>query len=125
MRSDRARWSVRPVTATCRPRSSIRRRSTLTWPRAAVLGSAAAVLTAVLAAAFNAWLNLLVGVAIVAALGGWLIGRAVRQGAWSGELRTPTLASAEVRSVGTPPQTLRGFDAETGGPHCRSRLTRR
>ncbi len=52
--------------------------------RAALLGAAAALLTAILAAAFNAGINLLVGVAIVAALGGWLIGRAVRYGAWSG-----------------------------------------
>ena len=59
-------------------------------PRAAVLGSAAAVLTAALAAAFNAGLNLLLGVVIVAALGGWLIGRAVRQGAWSGRAHVPS-----------------------------------
>jgi hypothetical protein len=52
--------------------------------RAALFGAPAALLTAVLAAAFNAGLNLLVGVAVVAALGGWLIGRAVRLGAWSG-----------------------------------------
>jgi hypothetical protein len=52
--------------------------------RATLLGAGAALLTAVLASAFNAGLNLLVGVAVVAALGGWLIGRAVRYGAWSG-----------------------------------------
>jgi hypothetical protein len=52
--------------------------------RAAVFGAAAALLVAVLAAAFNAGLDFLVGVTVVAALGGWLIGRAVRHGAWSG-----------------------------------------
>lgn len=60
--------------------------------RAALIGTGAALLTAVLAAAFNAGLNLLVGVAVVAALGGWLIGRAVRHGAWSGHAHVPNPA---------------------------------
>lgn len=60
--------------------------------RAAVFGAVAALLTAVLAAAFNAGLNLQVGVAVVAALGGWLIGRTVRVGAWSGRAHVPSPA---------------------------------
>ncbi len=60
--------------------------------RATLFGAATALLTSVLAAALNAGLNLLVGVAVVAALGGWLIGRAVRRGAWSGRAHVPSPA---------------------------------
>jgi hypothetical protein len=54
--------------------------------RAALLGSGAGLVAATLAAVFNAGLNLPIGVVVVAALGGWLIGRAVRQGAWAGRV---------------------------------------
>jgi hypothetical protein len=57
--------------------------------RAALFGGAAAVLAAGFAAALNAVVNIPIGVLVVAALGGWLIGRAARHGAWSGRAHVP------------------------------------
>lgn len=60
--------------------------------RAALLGGAAALLTAAVAAVFNAGLNLPIGVLVVVTLGGWLIGQAARRGAWSRRAHVPSRA---------------------------------
>jgi hypothetical protein len=58
--------------------------------RATIFGAGAAIAFAVVAAILNAGLNLPAGVAIAAAPGGWLIGRAARLGAQAGRGRPLT-----------------------------------
>lgn len=72
--------------------------------RALALGAAAGLGTALLTALFHAVLSITAGLIAISVLGGWLIGVAVRTGAWSGRPHRPSrapLALAASLGLGT------------------------